>query len=553
MKILIVDDNADNLEMMEIVLKSNNYIISSAVNGRIALNMLEKEDFDLIISDILMPVMDGFQLCRECKSNPKLQSIPFVFYTATYIDYLDEEFAMSLGSQDFIRKPQEPEAFLMLIKNVIEKSKLQVPIPAPINKDEKEILKLYSERLISKLEKKNLDLENEVAAHKKTVEELIKAKEKAEQSDKLKTAFLTNMSHEMRTPMNGIIGFSALLLDPMLPEKARLEYANIINTSCTRLLNTVNDVLDISILEAGQMDIKPKHFNLSKLLKELYELQKKNFERNGIAFKLVIPEQFKDVYIDSDEQKIYQILSNLLNNSLKFTNKGEVEFGFNYIDNLIEFFVKDTGIGISQDALELIFGRFNQENYQTFNEYEGSGLGLSIAKGLVELLGGKIYVNSHKGVGSIFRFTIPCNIDEVIPNTISIISEPLSNDLKTEKHIKVLIAEDDYTNFILLRSILKKESNFEIIRASNGLEAVKEFKNHQDIGLVLMDIKMPLLNGIEATKQIREINHKVPIIAITAYALVEDREMALLCGCNDYISKPFQPNELIKVIMKYIE
>lgn len=386
---------------------------------------------------------------------------------------------------------------------------------------------------------------------KETQEELLKAKERAEESDRLKSSFLANMSHEIRTPMNGIIGFSTLLSDPELTDEDRIEYAQILNNSCHRLLNTVNDVLDISKIEAKQMELNASPMNLNKMIDELYSIHIKDFSNKQLDLIVSVENEFDSVMIIADEQKVYQVLNNLISNAKKFTENGYVRFGYSNSDNTIEFFVEDTGVGISTEAQEFIFGRFNQESLSLSRTHEGSGLGLAISKGLVELMKGRIWVESEKGKGSIFRFTIPLEKYLSI-KTESITADNNNHSFRNESCTKtILIAEDDETNYMLYESILKRESKAKLIFTDNGKDAIELVKNNLDISIVLMDVKMPTIDGLEATRRIREFNPYIPIIAVTAFALGNDKEKALEAGCNDYIAKPFSSEVLIRKLKEW--
>jgi signal transduction histidine kinase len=548
MKILIVDDNTENLEVMKIILNYNNYSVVSANNGKIALEILRSDKFELIISDILMPVMDGFLFCKECKHDVDLAKIPFVFYTATYIDTLDKEFALSLGAQEFITKPQEPENFLKIIDNVIQKtSKEKLFVNDSIETNENEILKLYSERLISKLEKKNIDLEQEIAAHKITLADLQVAKEKAEESDKLKTAFLQNISHEIRTPLNGILGFSDLLKSESISQDDIKEFTSIISRCGHRLLDIINNVLDISKIETGQIKIIHKPFSLNLLMNDLFVFFTPLNKKKGLNYTYTSTLDNLNCYVMSDETKLNQILSNLVNNSIKFTTSGSISYGYEIVDEKIQFYVKDTGIGISPENQGKIFDRFSQIDIKNANGLSGAGLGLAICKGLVEMLGGNIWVESEINKGTTIFFTIP-----YLPDNIDILANhDLIFENNSTKNIKVLIAEDDYTSYALLKRVLT-DDRYIIIHAENGLQAVELVKNNPDIDLVLMDIRMPIMDGIEATKRIKLIRPNLPIIAQTAYAFSEEKENILSVGCNDCLAKPIEQSLLLKLIDLYI-
>ena len=379
-------------------------------------------------------------------------------------------------------------------------------------------------------------------------------KERAEESDRLKSAFLANMSHEIRTPMNGIMGYSMIMTEPNLSEEERIEYASILNASCYRLLNTVNDVLEISKIDSGQVEIREREFRLAELFNELYELYQNNFAAKGIEFVCKIEENSDELIVIADDQKAYQIINNLLNNAFKFTNSGRVEYGYYLQDGKPRFYVEDTGVGISKENIEKIFQRFSQEDISISRGYEGTGLGLSIAKGLVEAMGGSITVQSEKGKGSRFEFDLAISI--VDSETTNLEIDFMSEEMETVNQpsgIKVLVAEDDITNYLLLERSLTKEFNAEVLRAENGYRAIDIFKSTIGIDLIIMDIKMPELDGYEATKQIRKIDPNVPIIAVTAYALIGDADKSFAAGCNDYVSKPFDREKLMSKIGSLIK
>lgn len=385
--------------------------------------------------------------------------------------------------------------------------------------------------------------------HLKQKEELIIAKEKAEESDKLKSAFLTNISHEIRTPMNGIMGFAGLLNEPDLTGEQQQKYVKIIQESGTRMLSIINDLVNISKIESGMLELNISQFNLNELLDYIYVYFKPNVEKKGIQLLLDKKLPTNEVTVRSDREKVYAIVTNLVKNAAKFTNSGFIKFGFDRIDKELTFFVHDTGIGISRDKQKVIFNRFIQADTSLSKEYEGAGLGLTITKAYVEALGGKIWVKSEPEVGSSFYFTIPCEcLPKCEPESYD--SAIVNAELKHISMLKILIAEDDRSSDILLTQFLK-EINADPLHAKNGIEAVEICKNNPDIGIILMDIKMPKMDGFEATKKIRSFNKEVIIIAQTAYALSNDRELALDAGCNDHISKPIIKKELFSILEKY--
>jgi len=380
--------------------------------------------------------------------------------------------------------------------------------------------------------------------------ELGKAKERAEESDRLKTAFLHNISHEIRTPMNGILGFTNLLLDPELTGEEQHEYIDVIKNSSDRMLNTINDLMDISMIESSQMKITVSEVNINDQITDLFTFFKSEAEKKGLQlfFKNTLPDQ--EAIIKTDCVKFYAILTNLIRNAIKYSDEGTIEFGYEKKGKYLEFFVKDTGIGIPKERLQAIFDRFVQADIEDIRALEGSGLGLSISKAYVEMIGGRIWVESQEGKGSEFYFTIPYNPNPEEKTTV--LGETLKKKNKNQiSELKVLIAEDVVAADMYLTIIVKKFSN-EILHVKTGTKAVELCRKNPDIDLVLMDIRMPEMNGYDATRKIREFNKDVIIIAQTAYALYGDREKALEAGCDDYISKPINKEELMEMINKYL-
>ncbi len=384
--------------------------------------------------------------------------------------------------------------------------------------------------------------------------ELQRAKERAEESDRLKTAFLANMSHEIRTPMNGILGFSELLKTPGLAGTKQQEYINIIGKSGERMLNIINDIIDISKIEAGLVNIEISETNINEEIEYIYSFFKPATDAKGIQLSFKNALSSDRASIKTDQEKLYAILANLLKNAIKYTEKGSIEFGYSLTGSpakLMEllFYVKDTGAGIPEDRKEAIFERFIQADIRDRMARQGAGLGLTIAKSYVEMLGGKIWVKSEEGIGTVFYFTLPQNADRVAG-----LMDPVKdagNKVNTGvSGLKILIAEDDETSRRLI-SINVREFSKEIITAKNGFEAVDLCRKSPDIDLILMDIKMPGLNGYEATRQIREFNKDVVIIAQTAYALSGDREKAIEAGCNDHITKPINKARLLALINQH--
>lgn len=402
------------------------------------------------------------------------------------------------------------------------------------------------ERINNSLKKNYKKLISSKEKLKETNNELQKAKVKAEESDKLKSAFLANMSHEIRTPMNGIMGFAELLKEKNISNKEQKEYIEIIEKSGTRLLNIINDIVDISKIEAGQMNVVFSETNIEELLQYIQTFFKPETHDKGLLLVLKNASDEEETIIRTDREKLYAILINLVKNAIKYTVKGIIEFGYEKKDDHIKFFVKDTGIGISKERQMAIFERFIQADFNDKMARQGAGLGLSIAKAYVELLGGKIWIESELGKGSMFYFTVPCMIRCKENNTSQIKMLTSQADRQIDK-LKILVAEDDKISRMLIQKVVEPYSK-EIINARTGVEAVKMCRNNSDIDLILMDIQMPQMNGYEATKEIRKFNKNVIILAQTAFALEGDKEKTIEIGCNDYISKPINKIELSRLI-----
>ncbi|MGF1586830.1 MAG: ATP-binding protein [Bacteroidales bacterium] len=387
---------------------------------------------------------------------------------------------------------------------------------------------------------------------KKTEQDLRAAKEKAEESDHLKSAFLANMSHEIRTPMNGILGFANLLKKPALAGEKQQAYIEIIEKSGKRMLNIINDIIDISKIEAGLMKLDMKETNVNEQIEYIYTFFKPEAESKGMNLSFKNPWPAQESIINTDSEKVYAILANLVKNAIKYTEKGSIELGYNIKTGTkpgeLEFYVKDTGIGIPEDRQKAIFDRFIQADIANHKANQGAGLGLAITKAYVEMLGGKIRVESEEDKGSTFYFTLPYNT-EPAAETNDRQPEP-SGKYDGIRKLKILIAEDDEVSEMLLDEIVIMFAR-ETLKARTGVEAVEACRDNPDIDLIMMDIRMPELSGYKATQQIREFNKEVIIIAQTAYGQTGDREKSIESGCNDYLAKPVNENEFHEMILKY--
>ncbi len=381
--------------------------------------------------------------------------------------------------------------------------------------------------------------------------ELIEARDKAEKADKLKSIFLANMSHEIRTPLNSILGFSDLLMDTDATFEERKMYTDMIKTAGKSLLQLIEDIIDISKIEAGQLKINKKKFDVNESLKKIYLIAQKEKQTRGkenVELKLVHTVK-EPLYLDTDEVRFHQIFNNLLTNAMKFTDSGKIEFGYIGISSKeIQFFVKDTGTGIPESEIPVIFKRFGQATHNYTKNKEGKGLGLAITESLVRLLGGTIWVDSKLDKGSTFYFTLPLNIDNAFLSDR--LQEPLFKGRFKNKNI--LIVEDNTENFRFIHGNLSiTGANF--ILAKDAKEAIEycDDKNKK-INLILMDIELPGMKGFEATEIIKKTNPDLPVIAMSAFENKEDKIHSLQAGCDDYIAKPINFNELFGLLSRYL-
>jgi PAS domain S-box-containing protein len=401
--------------------------------------------------------------------------------------------------------------------------------------NENQLLQVYAQML--------MNVQDRIEREKK----LVIAKEKAEESERLKTAFLANMSHEIRTPMNGILGFLDLMRSPELSEENRTSYSKIVIQSGNRLLSTLNDIIEISKIETTEMKVSLSAVNIGEMMKYFLAFFLPQAEEKGLVLKLAGHLSDDKAMIQTDKSKLESMLSNLLKNAIKFTARGSIEFGSYIEGNSLVFRVKDTGPGISPDLKEQIFRRFIQGDMSSTRHYEGAGLGLSIVKAYAELLNGRVWVESEPDQGAAFFFSVPYVPD---PTPASPISENVRQTGTVKSGITVLVVEDDPAGYLYLEKILQSVK-IKVIHTDNGPDTVSTVHENKTIDLILMDIKIPGFSGIEATKEIRKFNSSLPIIAQTAYAFPTDRDAAIDAGCNDYITKPINRTDLLRLIKKY--
>ena len=587
--ILYIDDEAENLRGFQFLFKKyyNVFVAKSAEEG---FEILKNNTIKLILSDQRMPKISGVE-----------------FFEKTFLLYPDIIRIILTGYSDieaiikavnkgkifkYVTKPwdkdelkliidnalwsyniaAENKALVLSLKNVnrqLEEANLNLEqkVKDRTEKIEKQKTEIELQRDVAKQQHEQILVQNtELEKHRNQLEilvqertaDLVNAKERAEQSDKLKSAFLANLSHEIRTPMNAIMGFSQLLSYDEISETDKTEFISLILINSKHLLNLINEIIDISRIESGELKLVLQSCNLSQIFNQLhsqYEEQKSLVDKSHI--KIIVPEQSKEnmTFIITDSNKLRQVLINLIENALKFTEEGSIEFGYYLKEingvNAIVIYVKDSGIGIDADACEFIFDRFRKvENIGSEKLYRGTGLGLAISKRLVELLGGNIWVESELGKGSVFSFTLPLSVS-IINNEPQLKNNTITKDFTYNWANKlILVAEDEITNYKFIERLLKK-TNIKLLWAKNGVESCDLIKQNQNIDLVLMDIRMPFMDGYEATRRIKAMNKKIPIIAQTAYALEYEREELLKAGCDNFISKPFSETDLLSIISSY--
>lgn len=411
--------------------------------------------------------------------------------------------------------------------------------------------KILAERLLKKHQE---SLEKEVIQRTQELRTETLERQAAEEADKLKTAFLANMSHEIRTPMNAILAFSNFLKEPELTLFQRTEYINYINSCSKSLLHLIDDILDTAKLEAKQLKISISEYYINSILNELFVYYSNHKKVVQKEVELVLnPECVsKNFILLTDGIRLRQIFNNLLDNAFKFTEKGTIEYGFRLMEHNLEFYVKDSGIGIPKEKMNMVFQRFGLIHDNNHKLYKGTGLGLSISKNLVELLGGNMWFETEEGKGSAFIFTLPnesLKITEILQSNIQ--------QSKSQKHLNllnytILVAEDDDLNFKLLQIALNK-TKANVIRAKNGEEVLTTLNTDSNIDIILMDIQMPILDGYTTTRQVKKLYPHIPVIAQTAFAMSEDKEKCFEAGCDDYISKPLDMEELNAKLVLQLE
>ncbi|NET36112.1 MAG: response regulator [Cyanothece sp. SIO1E1] len=564
--ILIVDDSPANLEVLSESLANAGWEIAVALDGASAIEQAEYVPPDLILLDILMPGMDGFETCQKLKATPSTRDIPVIFMTAL-TDTVDRVKGLDLGAVDYITKPFQQQEVLARVELHLKFYHLTKTLASHNAQLQQEI----SERVAAEAALQQLTQDLELRVEQRTAE-LKQAKETADAANQAKSIFLAKMSHELRTPLNAILGFTQLMHNDASLTQVQREHLAIVSRSGEHLLSLINDILEMSKIEAGQIILNEHNFDLYALLNNLEKMLQLKAAKQGLD---LIFDSAPDLpqYIQADAQKLRQVLLNLLDNAIKFTQRGKVILrvqaeaptpSSTILKNsprppyILYFEVEDTGPGIAADELDHLFETFVQA--QAIRKLpEGTGLGLPISRQFVQLMGGNITVNSCLGEGTTFRFDVPIGLAAAADVQTRHPTPRVVGLVPNQPIYRILVVDDQPDNCQLLVTLLEP-IGFEVKEASDGQAAIALWQSWQP-HLIWMDMRMPVMDGYEATRQIRSAEalqaasvdyEPVKIIAITASALEEDRTIVLSVGCDDFVRKPLQQTTIYEKMTEHL-
>jgi two-component system, sensor histidine kinase len=545
-EILVVDDKEKNLHAVKTILKILNTEIITAKSGNEALKILRKKQFAVILLDVQMPKMNGFEVAELIRSREATQNIPIIFITAISKEDQHVFKGYEVGAVDYLFKPINPDILINKVRIFLQ-----------LFRHKNHLEELVQDRT-SQLIKRN--------------EELISAKKSADNANLAKSQFLANMSHELRTPMNGVLGFINLCLMKDIPDEQR-KYLELAKISADKLLNVMGDILDFSKIEADKLELEIISFNFRKILDDILVPLEPMAREKDLSFSWHVDNEVPD-NLTGDSTRLSQVITNLVENAIKFTKQGSVEVfvkikEIEAFSVLLYLTVKDSGIGIANDKQDLVFQAFSQADISHTRKYGGTGLGLAIASNLVKMMGGDIWLESSTAplqnnddasgqgsCGTSFHFT--ARFDFLPPEAESekIISLNNRVDSKLEsktKQLNILLVEDDFVNRLFTSSLIE-DTGWQVTIAENGKEALQAFLNN-NFDLILMDIQMPVMDGFEATAAIRknekETGDHIPIIAMTAHALTGVREKCLEVGMDDYITKPVKEKDFFSAVDRH--
>ncbi|AFZ37664.1 response regulator receiver sensor hybrid histidine kinase [Stanieria cyanosphaera PCC 7437] len=582
--ILIVDDNPNNLEVLSETLMSAGFQVAVALDGETAIEQIEYHQPELILLDIMMPGIDGFETCRRIKANAATTDIPIIFMTALS-DTQHKVQGFSLGAVDYITKPFQQEEVIArvrvqlqlrnlsrtmdqqnkILKNEISQRetaensliKLNQELEQRVQERTTKLLKTLQQlrhtqvRLLQQKEELEIRVQERTAELARSITEAEKARTEAEKANQSKSTFLANMSHELRTPMNAIIGYSEMLMEEAedLGQEDFLPDLHKIHGAAKHLLSLINDILDLSKIEAGRMELYPEHFEVRNLVEDVVATIQPLVEKNGNHLKIDLPDNLGTMH--TDLIKIRQSLFNLLSNSCKFTENGtitlKVERYLNSGHHWLSLQVKDTGIGMSPEQLSRLFQAFTQADASTTRKYGGTGLGLAITKRFCQMMGGDIVVESQFGKGSTFTIHLPIEVKKLVKS-----GKGDRNVKQLDTHSAgqntILVIDDDPTIHDLISRFLSKQG-FKVVAATSGQEGLRLAKQLQPQAITL-DVMMPEMDGwtvLAALKADPESSH-IPVIMMS---IVDNQNLGYALGAADYLLKPINRQQLVSVLQKY--